>query len=371
MGRPQKNLEPHREWLIKKYKARTPLNELLQTLFDKYNIDISRKTLERRLRDWAIPENQVRTEHSDALRNRLEHFYYEYGYNDTKLHQHLTREGFTISLWGVEQLRRNLDIHRRFEPSVVSERQGLLRTYLTEEKSTQSVVRRLGGTIMQTHVRRQRFNLPRDAVREVYKEIHPNEANRRKQKFHRRRGGWTTPGPNYIMSIDAHCKLAEYGFEIYAAIDAFSRFITWCFVGFSALTAQSVFAQYMYYVKRTGFIPQVIRSDHGVETGLMAGAHYYLSAGVKQERFPPNFTPYRGPDDPVQYTFEGNIPSKSPPNGSFDKPLDWRACWSYGTSTMNQRIESWWLRVSEGRSLFWRVSLVQACTGLYGPYLTL
>ena len=37
------------------------------------------------------------------------------------------------------------------------------------------------------------------------------------------------------MSVDGHHKLALYGFEEYADIDAFSRYITWIHVGISTL----------------------------------------------------------------------------------------------------------------------------------------
>ncbi len=54
------------------------------------------------------------------------------------------------------------------------------------------------------------------------------------------RGEYITPGPNFLWSIDAHCKLDWFGFQIYAAIDAYSRYITWIYVGTTAHTAVSV-----------------------------------------------------------------------------------------------------------------------------------
>ena len=43
--------------------------------------------------------------------------------------------------------------------------------------------------------------------------------------------------PNRVLSINDHDKLSHFGFEIYGAIDAFSRYIIRCYVGISNRTA--------------------------------------------------------------------------------------------------------------------------------------
>lgn len=40
-------------------------------------------------------------------------------------------------------------------------------------------------------------------------------------------------------------KLEPFGFDIYAAIDGYSQFIIWIYVGVSARTAVSVLSQYL------------------------------------------------------------------------------------------------------------------------------
>lgn len=44
-----------------------------------------------------------------------------------------------------------------------------------------------------------------------------------------------------------------YGIQIYAAIDGYSCYITWCYVGVSTKTAVSVMRQYLDAVSITGF----------------------------------------------------------------------------------------------------------------------
>ena len=115
-------------------------------------------------------------------------------------------------------------------------------------------------------------------------------------------------------------KLQPYGIEVYAAIDAYSRYIIWIYVGISACMQVSVIRQYLDTVKTLQKVPRRIRSDHGTETGLLGGAHYQL--------------------------IQAHDPSVSVQN-----------CYIYGTSTENQRIEAWWGQLTKGLVFKWRVSL--------------
>lgn len=74
---------------------------------------------------------------------------------------------------------------------------------------------------------------------------------------------FTIKGPNHVLSIDGHDKLSRFGFEIYGAIDAYSRYIVWCYIGISNQTAVSVNKQYLRLLRTTLHIPKLIRSDKG------------------------------------------------------------------------------------------------------------
>lgn len=137
----------------------------------------------------------------------------------------------------------------------------------------------------------------------------------------RHRGAYVVPGPNYIWSMDGYLKLVSYGIEVYAAIDAYSRYIIWIYVGISSRTAVSVLRQFLDVLETTKQQPRFVRSDRGVETILMAEAQHKL----QQSRHP-----------------ETQISE----------------CYLYGTSTANQRIESWWLQLSRGLLFRWRVRII-------------
>src|SRR5207248_7760718 len=77
---------------------------------------------------------------------------------------------------------------------------------------------------------------------------------------------YITAGPDYLWCLDGHDKLAQYGIEIYDAIDAYSRKIIWSYVGNSNRTRLSILKQYLQAVKARGLCPSFIRTDKGTET---------------------------------------------------------------------------------------------------------
>jgi len=74
---------------------------------------------------------------------------------------------------------------------------------------------------------------------------------------------FTVKGPNREISIDGHDKLLRVRLEIYGAIDAYSRFIVWCYVGISNRTEVSVKKQYLSLIRSTICVSKMIRSDKG------------------------------------------------------------------------------------------------------------
>jgi transposase InsO family protein len=118
-------------------------------------------------------------------------------------------------------------------------------------------------------------------------------------------------------------KLQPFGIEIYAAIDGYSRYIVWVYIGISARTAISVLRQGTDAFETRGFQPRKFRSDRGVETVLLANSQYKLRQAAEAS------------------------PSI--------KPKD---CWIYGRSVDNQRIEAWWGMLSRATTGLFHISEV-------------
>ena len=126
--------------------------------------------------------------------------------------------------------------------------------------------------------------------------------------------------PDEQWCIDAHCKKEEYGIEVYAAIDSYSRYIPWIYTGISARTAFSALRGYLDTVDHLQRVPRTVRSDRGGETVLVAAAQWLFR---QQEE----------PEVPFRQTYK------------------------YGTSKANQRIESWWNQLRTGLTRKYTVML--------------
>jgi len=171
-----------------------------------------------------------------------------------------------------------------------------------------------------TMLRKQGVSVARDRLGDILKE-EKSIAGLSQSKFGEKnipRGEYWVPGPNYIWSVDGHMKLELFGIEIYAGVDAYSRYITWIYVGVSARTAVSVLRGYLDTVESCGFLPLMIRSDRGSETPMMAEYHLFLWKTLYPE-------------------------------------VTLRDIYRYGTSVKNQRIESWWNMMTKGQTGKWKL----------------
>ncbi|KAH8820058.1 hypothetical protein F5884DRAFT_826498 [Xylogone sp. PMI_703] len=120
----------------------------------------------------------------------------------------------------------------------------------------------------------------RDRIAAAIRAVDPESVQRRYKEMKETRGEFIVPGPNFVWSVDGYCKLRFVGIEIYAGIDVYSRFVPWVYVGISNKTAISVLRQFLDLVNSLDIHPLHIRSDRGVETPMMADAHYILHEAV-------------------------------------------------------------------------------------------
>ena len=109
-----------------------------------------------------------------------------------------------------------------------------------------------------------------------------------------------------------------YGIEMYGAIDAYSRYVLWIYVGISSRTQVSVVSPILDCVEELEYQSCFVRSDRGDETPLIADAHNQLRCTIE-------------------------------PN------LEFKECYLFGTSMANQKMEHWWGQLTRGYEDRWRV----------------
>ncbi|XP_030579512.1 uncharacterized protein LOC115787648 [Archocentrus centrarchus] len=175
----------------------------------------------------------------------------------------------------------------------------------------------LFGYRMMWQVLRQKYNLRvrRDHVMNLLRELNPQGCERRaRRRFIRRT--YHSMGPNYMWHVDGYDKLKPFGLALSGCIDGFSRKVLWLICG-ATNNDPSVIAHYfLSCVRNLGVIPMRLRTDCGTENGTMAAIQCTLRHHHNDY--------YSGASSHM-----------------------------YGSSTTNQRIESWWSIFRKGRCQFW------------------
>ncbi|KAK1989653.1 hypothetical protein LX36DRAFT_497281 [Colletotrichum falcatum] len=340
MPRPRIDLEPFRDDIHEKFQAGWKYSAIISFLSESKSIEVSLATFERYLRKWNF-RREIRTEFSTPLLSRIFELFFNQRLTDKYILLTLKNEGFQISPTGLKDIRKCHQLWRRQSKEQLTVAYSKATEYFRTNDDDTHRIRSFGREFLYTYMRQQGHVISRNVLFEAYRTVFPEEVTSRLNEIRYRRKGYTTAGPNYIWSIDAYDKLLPWGFEIYAGIDAYSRYIVWFYVGVEAHTARAVLHQYLHVILQRGIIPCKIRSDRGVETVLAAGGHYFLS----QDRTKPN-----------PLAAEQSI------------PIQFRDCWIFGKSIHNVKIESWWGQLCQASSAQWReyFGRLQAF-GLFNP----
>ncbi|KAJ5454040.1 uncharacterized protein N7458_004996 [Penicillium daleae] len=234
MPRPQIDLEPYREEITLLYSQNARIANI-QTIIQSHGVNISLHTLKTRLSSWGL-RRQLPSQ-NEALHARLLTLITEAGLSARETLEVLQKEGFRVSEPTLERLRKRLGIQLRTNCPLQRQQQRLeIEVLLTEELGIGDV-EGYGRRILYHHLRRHGFLFPQHRVFEVYRSLRPDSLLRRSYDLQRSRGEYWCPGPNFVWHVDGYMKLAQFGVEVYAAIDGYSRYILWIYVGISTRTA--------------------------------------------------------------------------------------------------------------------------------------
>ena len=354
--------------------AGVAVSHIKQALAVELGIHISKAWIWQKLRLWGVPAPQhqrlayIDDDDLPGIKEFIKITFFEAKQTDEDLQEHLEARGYSVSLKNIYSFRKEMGLLRRHSQEQADDHLERIRHAMISAKRAGILVPRLTKKMLPVFFK-QEFNISvsRGMAWRFMQQQYPEEMLNRVREVARKRGGFLCPGPNYIWSIDAYCKLAHWGIEVYACIDAYSRYIIWGHVGHTAQTQRSVALQYLDTIRALERLPLIIRSDHGVETGMIAGAHYWLSAASTEGRL---LKPSRDEDGNVVWIYRENAdgmevrhvvhanPEEDVPPPTFSpwRALEFKDCYSYGLSTKNQRIESWWQELNFHITGYWRVS---------------
>ena len=213
----------------------------------------SRATLTRALAGWNIISRRRPLATTAALRDRVAHAFFHLRLSDSETITILEIDGFAPGKKTLAKLRRSTGLYKRVPSDKIEEVEQAMREALKNEMET-GHIEDFGRGHLYTWMR-SRYNLiGRDRMYRIAKEVDPDMAARRRQAAQQRRGATIVPGPNFAWSMDAYCKFEHWGIQIYAAIDVYSRYIMWIYVGISGRTALSVLSQYIQTVASGKFV---------------------------------------------------------------------------------------------------------------------
>jgi len=291
--------------------------QLLDWLLDEKGIHCTLRTLQRRLQQWGIRSNAVaQIPITDELAERVNYLFHHSLLSDSQIAIKIAEEdGLQSSANQVQEIRLLFGWHRRN----LTPTQSTAQQQLTQQCVSQLIAgegRSFGRRWAMTYLRRRGCRTRQLDVADALKLFDPEGVARRAPGIRKRRlENYITTGPDHLWCLDGHDKLAQYGIEIYAAVDAYSRKIIWFYCGSSNRTQLSVLNQYLRAVKTRGICPSFIRTDKGTETILLADAHFslYIEAALL-ENWP----------DEEYATIRIND------------------CYVYGPSTRNVRVEGLW-----------------------------
>ena len=127
------------------------------------------------------------------------------------------------------------------------------------------------------------LNVPRDLIYAVMTDLAWDVMQERIPVFKRKKkkGIFTSAGPNWCFSMDGHDKLmgfqnSSFPLAIYGCIDTCSRKIMFLKVWYSNSQPLDVGRWYFDYLYETNCLPRYLRVDKGTETGVMTPIHAML-----------------------------------------------------------------------------------------------
>jgi len=292
-------------------------NNEVVTALSRRGFQTSTRSLKRRLASWNIRRERLAGEVSDALAEAVNYLFHHTLLNDAEIATRIINDyGLRTSHRQVKSIRLLFGWRRATHGPAKATQQASTSLHV-QQALLDGVSRTFGRRWFLTYLRQQfGYRARRNDLAIAQKQLDPAGVASRLPALRRARlENYTTSGPNFLWCLDGHDKLAQYGIEIYAAVDAYSRKIVWYYCGNSNRTPISILKQYLNAVKTVGSCPRFIRTDKGTETVLLADCHFslFIEAALREQWSEAEYEAIQISD-----------------------------CYIYGPSTRNIRVEGLW-----------------------------
>lgn len=106
-------LEPFKDEVIRLFTEEdVPIIEIARRMNLEHGLDVSERTISRRLTHWGVPRKRTRTPATQELQDRIA-FHYNKNLDDDQIARALLAEGFEITPRNLARLRQKLGMRRR------------------------------------------------------------------------------------------------------------------------------------------------------------------------------------------------------------------------------------------------------------------
>ena len=126
------DLHLYKDEIIELYRNTSSSENIAPVLLRRYGVQVSVKTIKRRLAEWGITK-RIRTDETSQLRARISALFFECCATDKEILYILEQEGYTIGKWGLKSIRKQLGLVRRVSRFNREEADQRLREVVQEE----------------------------------------------------------------------------------------------------------------------------------------------------------------------------------------------------------------------------------------------
>ncbi|KAG8159497.1 hypothetical protein KVR01_010134 [Diaporthe batatas] len=117
-GRPRADFDQHKDLIIKLYQDKTPWSKIEEVLLNDHGCRAKSRTIMRRFKEWDLDFHRVITTRSDDLNRHIKSYWEDRSTRpktDEELLARLHADGFTVTLSAIIQIRKQLNLYRRWD----------------------------------------------------------------------------------------------------------------------------------------------------------------------------------------------------------------------------------------------------------------
>lgn len=118
VGRRRADFDQHKDVIIKLYHEKKPWSKIEGVLLNEYGCRVKSRTIMRRFKEWDLDFHRVQTKKSNGLNQHVRSYWEDRSTRpktDEELLQKLLADGFTVSLSAITQIRKDMNLYRRWD----------------------------------------------------------------------------------------------------------------------------------------------------------------------------------------------------------------------------------------------------------------